>query len=169
MKTPIQLLALDSIGGLIAGTLTLLAAPLLTTWYAWPEGLALVVGWANLGYGCYSGCLALFFRREPRLHSWAITLLILANAGWALHCFTRAWLLQNSASYLGLGHLILEGLWVGGLAYLEARILLPYSTKRAPVSPPHTPDAQTQTQTPTTATATARTPTDLARDERVQP
>ena len=125
MNNSLKVLAFDSLGGLVAGFVTVLAAPLLTVWYAWPEGLALLVGGVNVGYGCYSGSLALFFRRRARLARWAVLLLIVANGAWALHCFVRVWSLHGSASHLGLGHFLLEGLWVGGLACLEARILLP--------------------------------------------
>jgi hypothetical protein len=125
MSTPLKILAFDSIGGLIAGTVTLLAEPLLTAWYGWPEGLVTFFGWANIGYGCYSGCLSLYLRSNKRLPPWTVRLLILANGLWGLHCFTRIGLLLGSASFLGIGILVLEGFWVGGLAIVEARLVLP--------------------------------------------
>ena len=128
MKRALNILALDSIGGLLAGAVTVLAAPRLTDYYGWPEGQALCFGWVNLSYGCYSGTLALYLRRKARLSRWAVIALIAANGAWTLQCFTRAWLLWESASPLGIGQLLLEGLWVGALAYVEARFVLPCVT-----------------------------------------
>ena len=121
----LQTLRFDSLGALIAGCCTLALEPLLTAWYAWPDGLVLFVGCANLAYGAYSGILALIFRRLDALPRWTVIVLILANGAWAIHCVARAAWLHDTASYLGLGHLLLEGCWVGTLAYLEARIVLP--------------------------------------------
>jgi hypothetical protein len=133
MKPSLTVLSVDSLGGLIAGICTLFAAPLLTGWYAWPEGLALFVGAVNVGYGCYSGTLVLYSRRQAQLSRWAVIILIAANSAWALLCFVQVGLLRESASYLGLGHFLFEGVWVGGLAFLEARMVLPFvaSTDKA--------------------------------------
>jgi len=125
MNISLKILAFDSIGGLIAGTITLLAEPLLTAWYGWPEGLVLLFGCANIGYGCYSGVLSLLMRSGARLPPWTVQLLIFANAAWVVHCFVRVELLFGSISLLGLAHLILEAIWVGVLAYVEARVVLP--------------------------------------------
>jgi hypothetical protein len=125
MSIPLKILAFDSIGALIAGTITLLAEPLLTAWYGWPEGLVVLFGCANIGYGCYSGVLSLTMRSGARLPPWTVRLLIFANAAWVVHCFVRVELLIGSISLLGLAHLILEAMWVGGLAYVEARVVLP--------------------------------------------
>lgn len=145
MNTPLKILAFDAISGLVAGTITLLAEPLLTSWYAWPEGLVSFFGWANIGYGCYSGALTLALRSEKHLPPWTVRLLILANAAWALHCFARAWVLAGSASFLGIRILVLEGFWVGALAPVEARLVLPHlalgtpAATRAKISNPRPP------------------------------
>jgi hypothetical protein len=125
MNTPLKILSFDSIGGLIAGTITLLAEPLLTAWYGWPEGLVVLFGCANIGYGCYSGVLSLTMRSGARLPPWTVRLLIIANGLWGLHCFARVGLLLGSASLLGIAILVLEGFWVGALAFVEARVVLP--------------------------------------------
>ena len=134
MNTSHKIVSFDSLGGLVVGIFTVLAAPLLTAWYAWPDGLALFVGCVNFGYGCYSGTLALSFRRKAQLSRWAVIILIVANSAWAIQCFTQVWLLHGRASHLGLIHFLVEGLWVGGLAYLEARIVLPFVATPAPTS-----------------------------------
>ena len=118
-------LSVDSLGALVAGCTTILAAHILSAWYGWSGGFTLFVGLVNIGYGCYSGVLALHLRWKTRLSRWTIIVLIAANSIWAVQCFTQVGLLSGSASFFGLSHLLLEGLWVGGLAYLEARIALP--------------------------------------------
>jgi hypothetical protein len=126
MIRPLKILAFDAIGGLAAGTITLLAEPLLTSWYSWPAGLVAFFGWANIGYGCYSGILCLSMASGARLPPWTVQLLILANSVWALHCVLRIGVLAGSASMLGISKLAFEGLWVGTLAPVEARFVLPH-------------------------------------------
>ena len=113
--------------GVDTGCCTILAAPLLSAWYGWPEGFTRFVGAVNISYGCYSGLLALRLHRKARLARWTVFILIAANTMWAAQCFTQVWWLGGDASYLGRAHLIFEGLFVGGLAYVETRIVLPYA------------------------------------------
>jgi len=125
MKKPLTILAMDSLAALAAGVGTLLLSSYLTRWYAWPEGFALFIGAVNIAYGMYSGPLALRLKRTGRMSRTAVILLIIANSIWAGQCFTQAWRLFETASILGLGHLIFEGLFVSGLAFLEAKHVLP--------------------------------------------
>ena len=128
MKSALKILFVDSLGGLVAGFCTIMLGPLLTVWYGWPAGFALFIGLVNISYGCFSGFLALRLYRKDRLSRGMVIILLLANSIWAGQCFTQVWWLHENASYLGLAHLLFEGLWVGGLAYLEARIVLPFVT-----------------------------------------
>ena len=59
-------LSVDSLGALVAGCTTILAAPILSAWYGWSGGFTLFVGLVNIGYGCYSGVLALHLRWKTR-------------------------------------------------------------------------------------------------------
>ncbi len=119
------LLTFDSIGGLVAGCWAIVAASLLTVWYSWPAGLSTVFGWVNVSYGCYSGALALRLRQKGQLARGPVVLLVVANGAWALVCFGYAWSLRGSVSYLGLGHFLVEGVWLAALALLEVRYVLP--------------------------------------------
>ena len=127
MRRALAVLSFDSLAALVAGCCTILAAPLLSAWYGWPEGFTRFVGAVNISYGCYSGLLALRLHRKARLARWTVVILIAANTMWAAQCFTQVWWLGGDASYLGRAHLIFEGLFVGGLAYVETRIVLPYA------------------------------------------
>ena len=125
MKRALVLLSFDSLAALVAGSVTLFSAPLLTVWFSWPEGFARFLALVNISYGCYSGILALRLRWKNQLSRWTVIILVAANSLWALNCFIQAWRLHGTASFLGLGHLVFEGFFVGGLAYLEARMVLP--------------------------------------------
>lgn len=128
MKRATILLSIDSLAGLIAGGLVLAALPIVTVWHNWSYDFARFIGLANVAYGCYSGVLALYARRRMRIARLTAILLIVANSAWAVHCLAQVWLLRESASYLGLAHLLLEAIFVGGLAYIESRIVLPVAT-----------------------------------------
>jgi hypothetical protein len=75
------------------------------------------MGGVNLAYAAYSFSLARRRRRPMPL----IAILVMANLVWAGLCFRWAFVFAESASLLGLVHLVGEGLFVGGLALLEWR------------------------------------------------
>lgn len=112
-----HLLRIDSIGGLIAGTLALSLSPWLSRLYAVPQSLVVGMGVANLAYGTMSGLLQRRAVRPPAL----IRLLVVANGLWAVLCLVTAVRLASTASVFGLAQLVGEGLYVGGLAALEWR------------------------------------------------
>ena len=89
----------------------------LQLWYGLPGSLLQLIALVSLGYAAYSLSLARL-RRRP---FWALVLLALANALWALLCASWAWQYWGSASLLGVLHLLLEALFVGTLAVLEWR------------------------------------------------
>lgn len=96
-----------------------------TVWTGWPEGFAQFVGAVNIAYGFCSGALALRLRSAARLPRWTVVALIIANSAWGGHCFTQAWLQFGNATPFGTFYMVFEGLWVCGLAYFEARMVLP--------------------------------------------
>ncbi len=110
-----HLLWIDSRAGLTVGVFVLVLSPWLTELYRLPRWLVMTTGIANLAYGAYSGMLV---RRERRPYA-LLVLLVSANAAWAVLCMLAALRFAHTASWLGLAHLVGEGLFVGGLAALE--------------------------------------------------
>lgn len=114
-RWPEGLLWLDCTAGGAVGLLVLLLHDLLTAWYGLPASVVTTIGVANLAYATFSFSLARRAQRPLPL----LLVLIAANAVWAGVCAAAAVYFASSASWLGLGHLVAEGLVVGGLAMLE--------------------------------------------------
>ena len=117
MFLPRKLLWIDGLGGVVAGLAVLLLRNWLSEWYRLPPQFLLLIGVANLAYGSYSLSLAMRARR-PIIF---ILLLAAANLTWTILCLRWAVMYAGTASWLGLAHLIIEGLYVGALACLEWR------------------------------------------------
>ncbi len=112
-----KLLWIDGPAGLVAGMVVLLFSGWLSEWYRLPRELLVFTGVANLVYGSYSMPLAIL----PVRPGGRIVFLACANMAWAGVCLVLAVLYGKSASLFGLGHLVLEAIFVGGLGYLEWR------------------------------------------------
>ncbi|MEL7059302.1 MAG: hypothetical protein AAGN46_04655 [Acidobacteriota bacterium] len=112
-----DLLWIDGIGGLAVGLAMLLALPWLPQLFRLPPDLVRFIAIANLVYGVFSTTLARRARR-PRA---AVLFLIAANVLWGLACLRWAVLFFGTASFLGIAHMIAEGIYVGGLGLLEWR------------------------------------------------
>lgn len=112
-----RLLWVDSGAGLSVGVTVLALTGWLSRLYGLPEGLLVFLGCVNIGYGCYSGSLAM---RGPRHQHW-INALVIANASWAVVCVALVIRFLGSATALGITVLLLEAAFVGGLAGLEWR------------------------------------------------
>jgi hypothetical protein len=117
MRTIGRLLWADCTAGALAGIAMLTLGGWLARVYALPHGLLLVMGAANLLYACYSFTLAR--RSHPPIP--LVTLLVLANAAWAVACLVLAVRFAGPASAWGTAHLVGEAVFVGGLAGLEWR------------------------------------------------
>jgi len=115
MRFPNSLLWIDSRAGLMVGATVLAFSGWWSRLYGLPHALVLGMGIANVVYGTYSFLLE---RRVARPRT-AILLLIGANAAWAVVCFALAFHFAASATVLGVGVLVFEGVFVGGLAALE--------------------------------------------------
>ena len=85
--------------------------------YRLPAGFVTFLGAVNLAYAAYSFSLAV--RQRPR-QRW-IAGLVIANASWGVICLSMGVVLARKASWLGLAHLSVEGLYIGWLAMAEWR------------------------------------------------
>ena len=112
-----RLLWIDGTGGAAVGVLMLVLAGWLSERYRLPRSFLLFVGVANLAYGCYALSLA---RRAVRPMALVVALAV-ANLSWAVLCGFWVLRFHASAHALGLAHLALEGVYVGGLGAVEWR------------------------------------------------
>ena len=116
MRPISALLWIDSGAALTVGVLVLSFAPWLSRLYGLPNAVVIGMGVANVAYGIYSFSLA---RRQTRPRS-LLLLLVIGNATWAVLCMIAA-AVASYATRLGLAQLLLESVFVGGLAALEWR------------------------------------------------
>lgn len=114
---PRRLLWIDGAGGLAVGLVMLLLRGWLSGWYGLPVALLTFLGVASLAYGSYSLTLATRLVRPITL----IKLLVIANLTWAAICVAQSVQCAGVATPFGSAHLVLEGLYVGGLGCLEWR------------------------------------------------
>lgn len=110
-----RLLWVDCTAAALAGVAVLAFSGWLSGLHGLPEGLLIFIGGVNLVYASYSFSLARQAERPMRL----IKLLVYANVGWALACLGIAAVVLERATVFGVGHLVGEALFVGGLAALE--------------------------------------------------
>lgn len=117
MRFPNSLLWIDSRAGLTVGATVLVFSTWWSRLYGLPHSLVLGMGIANVAYGSYSFVLE---RRTERPMA-ALNLLAVANAVWGLACLGAAYVFAGRATLLGVGVLLFEGVFVGGLAVAEWR------------------------------------------------
>lgn len=112
-----NLLWIDGLAGAIVGVAMLTLGGWLSELYRVPKDLLILMGLVNLAYASYSLSLASRSRRPIPF----ILLVAAANLIWAVFCFRWAFVFSETASFLGLAHFVVEGLFVAGLACLEWR------------------------------------------------
>lgn len=110
-----NILWIDCLGALLAGVLMLGLASWLSGLYLLSHAFVVGLAVVNLVYGSFSLSLARKTQRPLAL----ISTLAAGNVAWGGICFAAAAFLAGQASAFGLAHLILEGLYVGGLGLLE--------------------------------------------------
>jgi hypothetical protein len=121
----LRILTLDGSGGLVAGALVLALHGPVARFYGLSVGVVSFVAVVNLAYGAYSSTLVWRASRGTFPSRRAVELLIVANALWPLVCAGLLFTTRGSASIFGQLHLGLEGLYVLGLAAIEARYVRP--------------------------------------------
>lgn len=117
-----RLLIFDSVGGLLVGVCVLAFLSPLAALERQSSTVLLITGIANIAYGTYSAQLAIRAVRGARLAPTELRILIYANAAWLPVCLALAGSTASHASWLGIAHLVGEGIYVGALAWFERRI-----------------------------------------------
>lgn len=120
-----MILAVDAGAGATAGLLVLALRGWLADLYGFAPSIVTLVAAANLAYACYSGTLSVRAALGRAPSRAAIAALVAANAAWVLVCAGLAAHTWPTATAFGLAHLALEALFVGGLAGVEYRFVLP--------------------------------------------
>ena len=110
-----RIIWIDGLAGATVGVLMLALLKWLISLYQLPANLVLLIGVCNLLYGMYSLSLATYLSRSKG----RILFLIVANMIWAVLCFIWVINYWSTASFFGLAHIAAEGIFVGGLAYVE--------------------------------------------------
>ena len=113
-----SLLWIDCSAGAAVGVGMLALHVPMAHWYELPVGLLLGMGAANLVYASFSLSLA----RDPDRSLGRVSQLAVANMAWGLVCLALTAMFRGEASWLGIGHLVLEALFVGGLGLVEWRV-----------------------------------------------
>lgn len=111
------ILRIDGSAGLSAGMVVWLLSDVLVGLYQIPTGLLSVNISANIAYGIGASLLASWQHRPIG----AVAALSVANLLWAVVCLVTAVLLVPTASLFGVGHFVLEGIFVATLGILEWR------------------------------------------------
>jgi len=112
-----NILRIDGSAGLSAGMVVWLLSDVLIGLYQIPTWLLTINISANIAYGIGASLLASWQHRPLG----AIVALSVANLLWAVVCLVTAVLLVPTASLFGVGHFVLEGIFVATLGILEWR------------------------------------------------
>ncbi len=115
MRVLRHLLWIDCGAGALVGVVVLSLSGWLSVLHGLPRGVLVFTGAANLAYATYSFSLAVRDRPPRGL----LYTLVAANAAWAVVCVALAAAFDGTATVFGLGHLVGEGAFVGGLAASE--------------------------------------------------
>lgn len=112
-----SLLWIDCSGAGVVGVAMLALSGLLAPVFGVARSLLVFTALVNLAYGAFSFSLA---RRIEAPHG-HVRALVVANFAWTGICAAMAAFLARPGSWLGAGYVLAEGLFVGGLAALEAK------------------------------------------------
>ena len=118
-------LALDTCAGVTVGLLVLALHGWVAELYGFTPALVALVGGANVTYASYSGTLALRAAHGRAPSRPAVLALVAANSAWIPVCLGLIAHTWPTATAFGLAHLAAEALFVGTLAVLEVRFVLP--------------------------------------------
>lgn len=113
-----RVLWLDCLGGLFVGCVVLSICRLLSQWENLPLSVVMMMGAANLCYGCYS----LFVTtRRPRPREY-VSALAMANMIWFVVCSVVLIGWWDQITPPGIVHVAGEGIYVGALGFTEWKL-----------------------------------------------
>ncbi len=110
-----KILWIDCVGGIVVGCAVLAICGPLSEWENLPVSIVAGMGVANLVYGFYS----LFVTLQKRRRRIFVKGLALANMGWLLICVGLTVFFWGTIAWLGVLHLVGEGVYVAGLGWVE--------------------------------------------------
>ena len=113
-----RLLRFDCIAALVAGTATLILSGLLAPLLGLPRAVLVFTGLVNLAYGAFSFSLA----RQAAPAPGRVKALVAANFAWVAVCAAMALHFAGPGRWLGAAYMFGEGVFVGLLAAIEARV-----------------------------------------------
>jgi hypothetical protein len=114
-----SLLWFDCIAGGIVGVTMLAVSGWLAPVFGMPRTVLLATAVANLAYGSFSFSLA----RMGEAPLGRVRFLVVANGAWSVVCLVLAVSFAAPGSWLGAAYILAEGVFVVGLAAVEARAL----------------------------------------------
>ena len=120
-----RVLWVDGGAGLVVGVVVLALHRWLAGLYGFHPDLVLAIGAANVVYGSYSTTLAVRASSGRVPSRRAVDLLVAANLAWAVVCVALIGVTWRWASWVGLGVVAFEGVFVAVLATIERRVVRP--------------------------------------------
>lgn len=114
-----NLLRIDAGAAALSGATSALFGGWMARWFDLPRGLLTTLACISFAYALYSGSLAWRGSRSSVL----ITVLVVANAAYAVACCFLAARFWGVANGLGIGYLLLEAAFVAVLAWMEWRAM----------------------------------------------
>lgn len=125
-----RILWVDCLGALIVGCVVLSIYKLLSDWESLPTAIVFSMGIANLAYGSYSVFVT---TRKPR-PLLMVKILAIANMFWLIVCVAIATAFWQQMSFLGVLHLVGEGIYVAALGLTEWKWRMLLSDSKQAVS-----------------------------------
>jgi hypothetical protein len=120
-----SLLWFDCTAASVVGVTMLAVSGLIAPLFGMPRAVLVATALANLAYGGFSYSLA----RLPEAPCRRVRALVVANFAWTVVCVGLAATFARPGSWLGVAYVLAEGVFVGGLAAMEARAR---GSRRAP-------------------------------------
>lgn len=119
------ILGVDGGAGLLVGVVVLALHRWLAGLYGFHPDLVLAIGAANVLYGSFSTTLAVRASSGRPPSRRTVDVLVAANLAWAVVCVALIGATWRWATWIGLGVVAFEGVFVAALAVIERRVVRP--------------------------------------------